>query len=83
VWVVCLLIQVFALVLIARILLEWLQLPYDHPVTRVRGALRVVTDPVLVPLRRLIPPIRTGSVAIDLSPLVVFVVLGILGAVVC
>jgi YggT family protein len=83
VWVVCLLIQVFALVLIARILLEWLQLPYDHPVTRVRSVLRAVTDPVLAPLRRVIPPIRTGGVAIDLSPLVVFVALGILGAVVC
>jgi YggT family protein len=81
--IVCILIQIFSIVLIARILLEWLQLPPDHPVTRFRAALRVVTDPVLRPLRKVIPPIRTGSVAIDLSPLVVFVALGILAAAVC
>lgn len=81
--IVCILIQIFSIVLIARILLEWLNLPYDHPVTRFRSALRVVTDPILKPLRRVIPPIRTGSIAIDLSPLVVFVALGILAAAIC
>jgi len=29
-----------------------------------------VTDPVLIPLRRVIPPIQIGSAALDLSPLV-------------
>jgi len=81
--VVCALIQVFGLVLIARILLEWLALPDDHAMTRVRAVLRRITDPVLTPIRRVIPPIRVGGAGIDLSPLVVFVGLGLVGAAIC
>ena len=36
------------------------------------GFLYVITDPVLVPLRRILPPVRMGAVGLDLSPLVAF-----------
>lgn len=81
--VVCWLIDIYGLILIARIVLEWLQLPFDHPVTRVRAVLRAVTDPVLVPIRRVVPPLRAGGVALDLSPLVVFAILIVLRAIIC
>ncbi|MCJ7727013.1 MAG: YggT family protein [Acidimicrobiia bacterium] len=81
--IICRLIQVYSLVLIARILLEWLQVSPDHPVARARRILRAVTDPVLIPVRMMIPPINTGGVGIDLSPLVVLVALGIIGSVIC
>ena len=81
--IVCRLIQVYSLVLIARILLEWLQVSADHPVARARRILRAVTDPLLIPVRRLIPPLNAGGVGIDLSPLVVLVALGIIGSVIC
>jgi YggT family protein len=29
-----------------------------------------VTDPILNPLRSIIPPIRTGGIALDLSPMI-------------
>jgi YggT family protein len=32
-----------------------------------------VTDPVLVPIRRMLPPFRIGGGALDLSPLIVVV----------
>ena len=81
--VVCRIIQVYSLVLIARILLAWLQVPGDHPVATARRYLRLATDPVLVPVRRVIPPINAGGVGIDLSPLVVLVTLGVVGGVIC
>ncbi|WP_144792787.1 YggT family protein [Kocuria palustris] len=37
-----------------------------------------VTDPMLTPLRKLIPPLRMGGVALDLSSLVLILGLGIL-----
>jgi YggT family protein len=80
---VCRIIQIYSLVLIARILLEWLQVPGDHPVATARRYLRMATDPVLVPVRRVIPPISAGGVGIDLSPLVVPVAFGIIGGVIC
>lgn len=81
--IVCRIIQVYSLVIIARILLEWLQVGSDHPVATARRFLRAVTDPVLLPVRRIIPPIHAGGVGIDLSPLVVLVALGVIGGVIC
>ena len=36
-----------------------------------------VTDPVLRPLRAMIPPVRAGGVGLDLSIIVAFVVLAV------
>ena len=81
--IICRVIQVYSLVLIARILLEWIQVSPDHPVARARRILRAVTDPVLIPVRRMIPPIRAGGIGLDLSPIVVLVALSIIGGVLC
>lgn len=49
----------------------------------VAGALYMVTDPVLLPLRRLLPAVRMGHMALDLSPIVAFfglsILMGLLG----
>jgi YggT family protein len=37
-----------------------------------------VTEPVLRPLRALIPPIRAGGMGLDLSIIVAFVILAVL-----
>jgi YggT family protein len=71
--IVCSLIQLYILVVFARILLEWVRVPSEHVVGRVRSVLATVVDPVLAPLRRVIPPIRMGGAALDLSPLVLLV----------
>jgi YggT family protein len=81
--IVCLLLQVYSLVIFARIILEWIPVSYDHPVARVRSVLRTATEPVLAPFRRLIPPVRTGTAAIDLSPIVVMLLLAVLIGAVC
>jgi len=81
--IICRVIQVYSLVLIARILLEWIQVSPDHPVARARRVLRAVTDPVLIPVRRMIPPIRAGGIGLDLSTIVVLVALSIIGGVLC
>ena len=41
----------------------------------VRDALGRVTEPLLTPVRRIIPPFRLGGMALDLSPIIVLVVL--------
>jgi YggT family protein len=80
---VCWVIQVYSLVIVARILLEWMHVSSDHPVAQARRLLRAVTDPVLIPVRRLLPPIRAGGVGLDLSPMVVIVALWILASIIC
>ena len=81
--VVCFLIQAYALVVFARIVLEWIPVSYDHPVARVRSVFRAVTEPLLRPLRAVLPPIRMGGVGLDLSPLVLVLGLSLLAGVIC
>ena len=70
---ICLLLQLFVIVLIARMLLSWFPMPADGILATINRALFTVTEPVLGPVRSLIPPVRTGAMAFDLSPIIVFV----------
>jgi YggT family protein len=81
--IVCTLIQLYTLVVFARIILEWVRVPGEHPVGKVRAALATVVDPVLIPLRRIIPPVRMGGAALDLSPLVLLIGLSIISRAIC
>lgn len=81
--ILCFLVQAYSIVVFARIVLEWIPVSYDHPVARVRAVFRGVTEPVLRPLRALLPPVRFGGMGLDLSPLILLIGLGILSAVIC
>jgi YggT family protein len=80
---VCFLLQAFVLLLLARVILEWVRVPDEHPVGRVRRALRRITQPVLAPVRALVPPVRLGSAAVDLSPIIVILLVNLLAAWLC
>ena len=61
-----------------RILLSWVD-NSPHPDSRWKEALFNVTDPILNPLRRVIPPV--GGM-LDLSPMVAIILLQVLEALV-
>jgi YggT family protein len=72
-------ITLYIIAIFGVILLSWFPHPSGGVGASVFEALRKVTDPVLVPLRRVIPPIG-GT--IDLTPMiVVFVLYVVRGAV--
>lgn len=71
----------YAYVVLARVILEWIPVSYDHPLARVRSVLRAVTDPLLTPLRSIIPPVRMGGMALDLSPMILMFALFLLAGV--
>jgi YggT family protein len=81
--IVCVLLTVYWFILIARILASWFRPPMEGPMRTAWTLLYDLTDPVLRPLRNLIPPIRMGAMALDLSPIVVFVILGVLQRALC
>lgn len=72
------LVQFYIAVLFVRIVLSWFPVNPWSKLTKATRVLAAVTDPVLVPVRRLLPPMRVGGAAIDLSPLIVFVALEVI-----
>jgi YggT family protein len=78
-----LILQIFFFILIARLILDYVQMFARS--WRPTGAVLVlaevvysITDPPLKALRRVIPPLRLGGVALDLSFLVLIVIVQIL-----
>ena len=70
------LLQVYIWLLIGRLLLSWFPNPHDA-LRPVYAFLYAITEPVLRLVRPLVPPLRIGMMALDLSPIIVFVVLQI------
>ncbi|MFN2641431.1 MAG: YggT family protein [Actinomycetota bacterium] len=72
----------YGYVIFARLLLSWFPNPPEglRPVYRF---LFQVTEPALRLVRGLIPPIRIGMMAMDLSPILIFVALQLIGAAIC
>jgi YggT family protein len=68
------LIEVYVIVLIVRALLSWFPARPGSGLFRVNQALDLVTEPVLRPIRRVVPPIRAGGMGVDLSILIVVIV---------
>ena len=74
--ILCDAVQAYYLILIVRIILSWVpSLP--EPIQPIANVVRGLTDPVLRPFRSLIPPVRLGAAAIDLSPIILFLILSI------
>jgi YggT family protein len=77
--VLCALITAYLIVLGARAIMSWFPIRPGTPAASIYGILHDLTEPVLAPLRRIIPP----AGMFDLSFLVLFVLLTILRAFVC
>jgi YggT family protein len=67
-------IALYGLVILAYILTSWLRLPYSVTLNRIQRFLYDVCEPYLRLFRRLLP--STG--ALDLSPILAFVALGVI-----
>lgn len=71
------LIQLFTLAMLAWIVLSYVvafgRVAYDHPVRKVYDFLSKIIEPVLRPIRAVIPPVRVGGAALDLSPLILII----------
>ena len=67
------LLQIYSLLIIIRAVVSWVRVDPRNTFVQI---LNTLTDPILVPLQKVIPPIG-GS--IDISPLVAILILQLLG----
>ncbi len=82
-----LLLLLFLLVLFGRMVLDWIRVFSREwrprgPMLVVAEGVYTVTDPPLKALRRVIPPLRIGGVALDLGFLVLVLAISILRAII-
>lgn len=58
-------------VLLAHVIFSWVPRPPEPIIPFVIGVRKLV-EPVAAPIRRVLPPLRIGGIALDLSILVLF-----------
>ncbi|HVF73679.1 MAG TPA: YggT family protein [Acidimicrobiales bacterium] len=80
---ICRLLDLYLLVLFARIIMSWFPVSPGSPMASIFSALYAVTEPVLGPVRRMIPPIGMGGMGFDLSPIIVLFGMRILQSALC
>ena len=67
------LIDLYSLIIVAAVVVSWINVPRDHPAVRL---LQQLTEPVLAPVRKIMPPMG----GMDFSPLVLLVALRVLAS---
>ena len=70
--VLCLLLQIYALLILVRVVFSWFPVSPDGTAAVVSGFLSFATDPIIRPLRKVLPPVRFGPALMDFSPIVAF-----------
>jgi len=81
--IICSVLQLYLYVIFARIILSWFPVGEGSAIAPVQSALFSVTEPVLGPLRRALPPLRLGGMGLDLSPIVVVIGISVLRGIIC
>lgn len=81
--VFCTLLNVVWFAFLARVIWSWLPVPRGGLLLRAYELLVELTDPVLKPLRKLIPPIQAGGMGVDVSAILVFVIARVLQQALC
>jgi YggT family protein len=68
-------INIYIFLIIGRALLSWVPLRSGTAAYTIYSWLYDVTEPYLGVIRRILPPVRVGNAALDLSPIVGLIVL--------
>lgn len=70
--------EIYSFAVLAWIIMSWIAVSSSHPLGRLQVFLDRIIYPVILPIRRVIPPIRIGGGALDLSPIVLLIGLRII-----
>jgi len=72
------LLTIYFYAVFAWVILSWIRVSSTHPLGKIQVFLDRIIYPVILPIRRVIPPIRIGGGALDLSPIILLIVIQIL-----
>ena len=80
---ICIVILAFQFVLLLRMVMSFFPLGSGSAAASVRDLTVLVTDPVLLPLRRSLPPLPGGLAGFGLAEILVLIGLSILDGIIC
>jgi YggT family protein len=80
---ICILLTLYQFAIFGVIILSWFPTEPGTALETAYSFLRRITDPVLMPIRRLMPSVGFGGMRLDLSPMVVLLIVAVLKAFVC
>lgn len=75
---IVLILQIYFYAVFAWVILSWIRVSSTHPLGRIQIFLDRIIYPVILPIRRVVPPIRIGGGALDLSPIILLIAIQIL-----
>lgn len=81
--IVCTVLNLYVLCVVIWVILSWVQVSSSHPLGRATVFLDRIIYPVILPIRRVIGPVRIGGGALDLSPIVLILGLSLIRRFVC
>lgn len=70
--------DLYILAVFAWVILSWVATSSVHPLGKVQAFLDRIINPVVAPIRRVVPPIRLGAGALDLSPIILIIGLSLI-----
>ena len=71
---VCYAIWLYLIIVLVRIIMSWVPPTPGPTYAQIFEVFDRLTEPVLAPIRSVLPPVRMGVAALDLSPIVLFLV---------
>ncbi|WP_052667689.1 YggT family protein [Nitriliruptor alkaliphilus] len=69
--------SIYLLVMLAYVIFSWVPRP-PEPLVPIRLGSAALVDPLMRPLRGIIPPLKLGGIALDLSIIVLFIAVRLL-----
>lgn len=80
---ICLALLLYIYVIVARMIMSWFPPTSAGPYQQIFDALTSITEPVIAPVRAMLPPFRMGAMGLDLSPTVVILGLWLIQRIIC
>lgn len=81
--IICTALSLYSFTVLIWVILSWVRVPSTHPLGRITVFLDRIIYPVILPIRRVVPPLRLGGGALDLSPIVLLIGLSLLQGWIC
>ena len=76
--ILCRLLDAYVIIIFVRVILSWFPISPGTTMAGVYSFIYSITEPVLGPIRRVMPGVGVGGMGLDLSPIIVILLVQLL-----